>query len=104
MPRGEDAAYLFTNNGAPCSLQALTRQYQGVLKRAGLSGVRFHDLRHTCATHLIEDGVSIYAVSHLLGHSSVAVTQGIYGHLTPKQTDAATEAMNRRAMRRAAAS
>ena len=101
LAAGRDDEYVFSHHGEPCTPQALIRQYFApLLRQAGLPPMRFHDLRHTCATHLIEDGVSIFAVSHLLGHASIAVTQGIYGHLTPKQTDAATEAMNQRAARR----
>jgi integrase len=102
---GRADGFLFTYGGRPMSPQALTRQhFLPLLRKAGLPRMRLHDLRHTCATHLIEDGVSVYAVSHLLGHASVAVTQGIYGHLTSKQTEAVTQAMNARSARRQATS
>ena len=50
---------------------------------AGLPDVRIHDLRHTYASLLINNGVSLYEVQELLGHSSSAMTQR-YAHLQPK--------------------
>lgn len=48
-----------------------------------LPRIRFHDLRHTTATHLLEHGENPKAVSELLGHSSVAFTMDVYGHVLP---------------------
>lgn len=48
---------------------------------AGLGGVRFHDLRHTYASLLIQAGASLSTVQELLGHSSIAITKDLYGHL-----------------------
>lgn len=54
---------------------------------AGLAGLRVHDLRHTQAAWLISAGVPLTAISQRLGHSTIAVTDGVYGHLLP-QVDA----------------
>lgn len=51
-------------------------------KECGLEAVRWHDLRHTCASWLVQAGVPIYTVKDFLGHSSVAVTQR-YAKLAP---------------------
>ncbi len=55
--------------------------YDGRLKDDRL---HFHSLRHTFATWLVQDGVSIYAVKELLGHLDVKTTQ-VYSHLQPEQ-------------------
>jgi integrase len=52
-----------------------------------LHGLRFHDLRHTCAALLIAQGTHPKAISDRLGHSSISVTMDIYGHLFPEQDE-----------------
>jgi integrase len=49
--------------------------------KAGLSNVRLHDLRHTCASMLLAQGVPPRVVMEILGHSSLDVTMNIYGHV-----------------------
>ena len=61
---------------------------------AGLPEVRIHDLRHTYASLLINNGVSLYEVQELLGHSSSAMTQR-YAHLQPNQLRSRTEIVGR---------
>jgi integrase len=56
--------------------------YQRVLKRAGIPHHRFHDLRHTTPTLLLEQGKAFIEVSALLGRSTIAITADIYGHVT----------------------
>ena len=48
--------------------------YERLCKKAGITGLRFHDLRHTAATRMIEAGASIVAVSRILGHSDIKMT------------------------------
>lgn len=71
------------------------RWYGSVVKRAGLPMIRFHDLRHTAATLLLERGVNPKMVSEMLGHSSVAVTLSLYGHVTPHMQHEAAATMER---------
>jgi hypothetical protein len=66
-----------------------------LLKRAGLLQICFHDLRHTAATLLLARGVNVKVVSELLGHSSVAVTLTLYGHVLPHMQRDAAVAMDR---------
>jgi integrase len=54
-----------------------------LLRQVGLPVMRFHDLRHTAATLLLGRGVNPKVVSEILGHSSVAITLELYGHVTP---------------------
>ena len=49
----------------------------------GLEGIRLHDLRHYVATHLLEAGVPVRAVSERLGHANATTTLGIYAHAVP---------------------
>lgn len=58
----------------------------------GLAGLRFHDLRHTHATLLLQAGVPVAAVSARLGHANAAVTLGIYSHATTDAEAAAAAA------------
>ena len=64
-------------NGQP--IKEIKRVWATVLKRAGLSGVHLHDLRHSYATALVESGVSLELVGRLLGHTQVATTRR-YAH------------------------
>ena len=81
--------------GTPVSRQDLVaRSFKPLLKRAGLPDVRFHDLRHTCATLLLGRGVHAKLVQELLGHSTISVTLDTYSHVLPGMSDAAAGAMD----------
>ena len=69
-----------SENGAPIHMSNLRTHFKSVLKKAGLPDIGFHDLRHTCATLLLDAGVPLITVSKILGHSSPAVTAKIYAH------------------------
>ncbi len=60
--------------------------------KLGFVGLRFHDLRHTHATLLLQAGVPVAAVSARLGHANAAVTLGIYSHATTDSEAAAAQA------------
>ena len=73
---------------------AVTRKFKRMLRRAGLpESTRFHDLRHTCATIALEEGVEIKALSSMLGHSDVAFTMNTYVHATKKLKTSAADKM-----------
>jgi len=59
------------------------RIFYGLLKKAGLRQVRFHDLRHSFASLLLQQGESPVYVKEQLGHSSIQITVDCYGHLIP---------------------
>jgi integrase len=71
----------------------MPRHFKPLLKKAGLPNIRFHDLRHTCATLLLTKRVHPKIVSEMLGHSSVSITLDIYSHVIPGLGDAAATAM-----------
>ncbi len=69
------------------------RSLAPLLNRAELPHIRFHDLRHTCATLLLAKNVHPKFVQELLGHATVAITLDTYSHATPGMGDQAARAM-----------
>ncbi len=57
-------------------------QFRNATKKAKIDDFRFHDTRHTLASHLVTSGVDIRTVHELLGHQSLAMTKR-YSHLAP---------------------
>jgi integrase len=57
--------------------------------------MRLHDLRHSCASLLLGEGVAAQIVASLLGHSEVKTTLNIYGHVSRSQNEDAAAAMDR---------
>src|SRR5690348_263442 len=82
-----------TEIGGPLSAGNVYTAFQRLLKRAGLSRIRFHDLRHTCATLMLSARVNPKVVSEMLGHASVAITLDIYSHVLPNMQQDAAAAM-----------
>ena len=80
------------NPGDPSNLRI---DFDRVLAEAGISKIRFHDLRHTAASLLLNHGVPVIVVSKMLGHSKPSVTLDIYGHLYQESQDQAAELMDR---------
>src|SRR5215472_11090942 len=77
-------------DGAAHDPDTITRQFERLVRRAGLRRIRFHDLRHTHATLLLEAQVDVTVVSRRLGHANVQITADRYAHVTAKlQYDAA---------------
>jgi integrase len=82
-PDTADDALVFPGRaGAPADVGSLRRRVLiPAAQRAGLAGVGFHTLRHTCASLLIESGLSVLRLQRWMGHHSPAFTLEIYGHL-----------------------
>jgi len=66
-----------------------------ILKASGVTKIRFHDLRHTAASILLNSNVALIKVSRMLGHSKPSVTLDIYTHLINDQTREAANVMDR---------
>jgi len=80
----EESPLVFTTStGRHVEPRNLNTAYTRLLARTDLRPIRFHDLRHTCATLLLSRGVSPRMVMDILGHSQIAVTMNIYGHVIP---------------------
>ena len=60
------------------------KAFSAVVEAAGLSGIRFHDLRHTYAVNAIRAGDDIKTIQGNLGHASAAFTLDRYGHFTER--------------------
>ncbi len=79
-----------TATGRPLQGTNVTRTFQQVLAKAGLRRQRFHDLRHSCASLLLAQGVHPRVVMETLGHSQIGLTMNTYSHvLPPLQREAA---------------
>lgn len=81
-------------DGSPLSRYAVTRRFQRILEGAGIPKRRFHDLRHTCATLLLAQGVPLKVVQEMLGHTLFSTTADIYSHVLPVLMADAAESMN----------
>ena len=59
----------------------LTQRFPYILEKNGLRKIRYHDLRHSCASLLYANGVSLKEIQEWLGHSDISTTSNIYTHL-----------------------
>ena len=85
-----DAGLVFTTlEGGTIKPNIFTKEFQRIAKRAKLAGVSFHTLRHTHITQLLRDGENVKVISERAGHSSVATTLDLYGHVLPGMQEAA---------------
>jgi integrase len=83
-----------TSIGTPVNPENLVnRSFKPLLEKAGLPKIRFHNLRHTCATLLLGRGVHPKFVQELLGHATIAITLDTYSHYLPSMGDQASGAM-----------
>ena len=77
-------------DGSPLQPHSLGQEWVRFLSSSSLPRIRFHDLRHAHATHLLASGVHPKVASERLGHSKVGITLDLYSHVLPNmQTDAA---------------
>lgn len=71
------------------------RRFHKILKKAGVRKCRFHDLRHTFASILINEGESMKVIQELLGHSTITTTMDIYSHVTKETKKRSIEILER---------
>lgn len=77
-----DTDYIFCwSNGKPYSPDYVSKHFSLLLRQNNLPHIRFHELRHSCASLLINDGCNLKDVQGWMGHSDIGVTADIYGHL-----------------------
>jgi integrase len=90
LPRTPQDTFIFPSPLTGRPSPSLHFPWSRIRKRAGLIGVRLHDLRHSFASFLVNNGVSIYVVQGLLGHANVRATQR-YAHLANETLSDAAE-------------
>lgn len=94
-PSSCDQIFTATEGGPLRHRNFSARHFKPAVRRAEVpDGLRYHDLRHTCAALLIAEGRSMHEVKDYLGHSTIRVTSDRYGHLFPQARKAAAEALN----------
>jgi len=82
-------------DGSPINPNAITLAFRRIIKRAGLKGIRIHDLRHTHASLMLKAGIHPKVVSERLGHANIGITLDLYGHVLPWLQEAAAVKFDR---------
>ena len=86
----EEQGFVFaTPLGHPTNPDVLSNAFETLVKRASVTRIRLHDMRHTAASLMLRQGIHIKAISAILGHADVAFTMRVYMHLYEDQMDAA---------------
>jgi integrase len=80
--------------GEPRNPDSIYGKFQKILKRAGCKKIRFHDLRHTFATHALTSGVDAKTLSRILGHTNASFTLDTYTHVTTDMQKRASEVVD----------
>ena len=90
-----DRGLVFTSTvGTPLDPSNLTyHTFQPLLRRIGFPKIRFHDLRHTCATLLLGRNVNPKIVQEMLGHANISETMDTYSHVLPSMQESAASAI-----------
>ncbi len=90
-----DNGLVFTTpKGRPLDPTNLTRRFRRLLRSAGLRTIRFHDLRHSTATLLLEQGADLVVIKELLGHAHIGVPAGVYTHVRLRLQRQAIDTLN----------
>ncbi len=88
----QDEGFVFARpDGRHLNPRQMMDHFHKFLQTCGVSDVRFHDLRHTAATMMLESGISIKIVQDILGHSNLATTADIYSHISENTKEIAMQ-------------
>jgi integrase len=94
--RWPETGLVFTSTvGTVIEPRNLSRLFDDPIAAAGVRRIRFHDLRHTCASLLLAQGVPARVVMDVLGHSQMAITMDLYSHVMPTALREAADAIDR---------
>jgi integrase len=80
--------------GTPMDPSNLRLDFNRLIEKAGIPKVRFHDLRHSCASLMLNRGIPVIVVSKILGHSKPSITLDLYGHLYSEMQGEASRLMD----------
>lgn len=95
-PYWQDSGLVFTTSvGTVTEPRNLARGLDELIVAAGVRRIRLHDLRHTCASLLLAQGVSPRVVMEVLGHSQLGITMNLCSHVMPSALREAADAINR---------
>jgi integrase len=83
-----------TTIGTPMAARNMYEDFRKLLKRIGLPVIRFHDLRHTAATLMLQQGIHPKIVQERLGHADISMTLNIYSHVLPSMQEEAAEKLD----------
>lgn len=89
----KDNEYVFVNSQTQGPYTTIQKSFSTVVKKANIKDFRFHDLRHTVATRLVEKGIDLVVVQEILGHSKITTTQR-YAHPVPQRKKQAIEILS----------
>ncbi len=79
-----DEGFVFpSSTGSAMDASNLWKTFRRILKESELPAIRFHDLRHTAASLMLNNGVDVLVASRRLGHAKPSITLDVYGHLIP---------------------
>lgn len=81
--------------GTPTRPGKILSRFKRLTKLAGLPEIRFHDLRHTAASLMLNNGIPLIVVSRRLGHAQPSITLNVYGHMIPAMQEQAAELMDK---------
>jgi len=93
--RWQELGLIFPSTiGTPFEPRNLLRHYKVTLGKANLPKIRFHDLRHTAATLMLQSNIHPKVVQERLGHSTISLTLDTYSHVIPSMQTEAAEVMD----------
>ena len=95
-PYWQDTGLVFTTTvGTVIEPRNLARVLDALVAEAGVRRIRLHDMRHTCASLLLAQGVPARVVMEVLGHSQLGITMNLYSHVMPSALREAADAIDR---------
>ena len=87
--------FVFGQYTKPLTANTIVKRYNRYINKSGVKRIRLHDIRHSHASYLINNGYDIQIVSKRLGHAKVSMTLDTYAHLYPNKENEAIEFMNK---------